>query len=258
MYSEENKHNLSNDDNSLVIFKALSNFVKSLSDFFGKKQHSLKLYCHLINKTTLCDEKPILKHIEIFKNFCIQNRDSIYSKDSSKLIVTQISYSSKVFIDFPQIFKLIDNDTKNIIWKHLLIISALVDPESKAKDILKNSKEEEKCGNEEDFLSNLVSKIETHVKPDSNPMQAISSLISSGTFTDLVGGMNDGLSNGSLDLGKLISSVQTTIGKFSDISNQNPKNDNKQPNIDMSSMMNMLGPMLASLGDNKNKIEEIE
>ena len=43
-------------DNSLVNFKAIVDFVNNLGEMFSKEQHSLKLYSHLLNKTTLSHE----------------------------------------------------------------------------------------------------------------------------------------------------------------------------------------------------------
>ena len=50
-------------DSSLITFKAISNFTECLDEVFGKKQRSLKLYAHLLNKTRLSHTKPIKKHI---------------------------------------------------------------------------------------------------------------------------------------------------------------------------------------------------
>ena len=63
-------------DTSLVTFKAISNFTTSLEEVFGKEERPLKLYVHLISKTTLSHEKAIQKHIEAFRFFCTANRDA--------------------------------------------------------------------------------------------------------------------------------------------------------------------------------------
>lgn len=68
-------------DTSLITFKTISNFTNDLGDVFSEKHRPLKLYVHLINKTTLSHEQPIQKHIEAFRDFCIANRDAISSKN---------------------------------------------------------------------------------------------------------------------------------------------------------------------------------
>ena len=204
-------------DTSLVTFKALSNFCISLEEVFGKKQRSLKLYVRLITKTTLSHEKAIKKHIKAFRDFCISNRDALEVKDASKLTMDKISYSERVFIDIKSILSIADKETTAVIWKHLLTISALVDPTGKARQILKDSsKKSGGSGLEENFLSDIIGKVEKHVDPDANPMDAISSIMKSGVFAELIGGMGDGLQNGSLDLGKLMGTVQSMVSNLSE------------------------------------------
>ena len=80
-------------DNSLICFKAISNFTTELGELFSKKQRSLKLYCRLINKTTISHDKPIQKHILAFRRFCVANREAIVKKDVNSIIVSKIQYS---------------------------------------------------------------------------------------------------------------------------------------------------------------------
>ena len=259
-------------DYNLLTFKAISKFVNELAEIFATDNHSLKLYNRLIQKTTLSHENAIKKHIDIFRIFCITNRDSIVNKNLKLMSNPSVEYSEKVFINFNDIFKESDKETANVIWNHLLTISALVDPSSKAKEILKNSKDTK----EADFLSNILNKVETNVNPSSNPMEAVSSIMSSGVFTDLISGMNDGIQDGSLDLGKLMGTVQQMCSSFGgiDINKMNPQNDGSStPAIDPMSMLNsmmgsmksgengapdlsgltsLLGPMLATMGNSQN------
>uniref|UniRef100_A0A6C0LVF3 Uncharacterized protein n=1 Tax=viral metagenome TaxID=1070528 RepID=A0A6C0LVF3_9ZZZZ len=199
-------------DTSLVTFKAISNFCISLEEVFGKQQRSLKLYVRLITKTTLSHEKAIKKHISAFSNFCLANRDALEVKEASKLIMDKISYSERVFIDIKNIFSVADKETSSVIWKHLLIISALVDPTGKARQILKDSSKKGcESATEANFLHDIIGKVEKHVDPDANPMDAVASIMKSGVFAELVGGMGDGLQDGSLDLGKLMGTVQSMV-----------------------------------------------
>lgn len=204
-------------DNSLIAFKAVSNFTNDLFDVFGDIHRPLKLYSHLINKTTIAHDKAIQKHIESFKSFCIANRDAISNKNIKFLSQSKISYSERVYIDMKDILKHSDSQTTETIWKHLLTISALVDPTGKARDILREQANKgDDIGGEVDFLSNIISKVEEKVDPNSNPMEAVSSIMQSGIFTDLVNGMGNGLQDGSLDLSKLMGTVQNMVTKLSD------------------------------------------
>jgi hypothetical protein len=194
-------------DYNLLTFKTITDFVKELNELFGSTNHSLKLYQRLLEKTTISHEKIIEKHISVFKNFCVQNRDMILNKDITKLSAkdSKVEYSDKVYIDFSSIFKSADKDTKNVIMDYLLTISALVDPTAKAKDILKKDEKSK----EADFLSSMIEKVEENVNVDSaNPLEAVTSIMNSGIFTELLSNMNNGIQDGSLDLGKLVGTVE--------------------------------------------------
>jgi hypothetical protein len=203
-------------DSSLIIFKAIANFTNCLDEVFGEEQRSLKLYAHLINKTTIAHEKPILKHIEAFRTFCKDNRDSIEEKNHETFSNDKIIYSDRVFINVKDILTVADKDSKNIIWKHILTISALVDPAGKARQVLKETSQKNNSGTESDFLENIISKVEENVDPNANPMEAVTSIMQSGVFQELVGGMGNGLQDGSLDLGKLMGTVQNMVTNLND------------------------------------------
>lgn len=197
-------------DYNLLTFKAITSFVNDLSDIFSADNHELKLYQHLINKTTISHEKAIEKHIEAFSTFCLKNREAIVTKDHSKLM-NDIRYSDKVFIDIKSILASTDKETANVIWKHILTISAFVDPSGRAKEILRQN-----SSNESNLISDIINKVEENVDLNhSNPLDAVSSIMNSGLFTDLMVGMNSKLQDGSIDVGKLMNTVQqlcSTIG----------------------------------------------
>lgn len=265
-------------DSNLLIFKAISNFTTCLSDVFGNEHRSLKLYAHLINKTALINEKPILKHIDAFREFCLTNKDALVEKDVRKIDENnkKIVYSNRVYIDIPFIFSKSDRETTQIIWKHLLTIYALVDPTGKARQVLKSRTGAGKNNSEDDFLSNIIQKVEDNVNPNANPMEAVSSIMQSGIFTELVGGMGSGLEDGTLDLGKLMGSVQKMVTTLNDehgggengegdeavnmintmmgtiqagANNTGQNGDNAPP--DLSGMLNMMGPMLGAMQNNQ-------
>ena len=254
-------------DNSLITFKAISNFTTCLDEVFGKNHKPLKLYAHLISKTTFAHDVPIQKHINAFREFCISNRSTIIAKNSHKFNPKIIKYSSRVYIDMDIILSESDADTAVIIWKHILTISALVDPAGKAKEILQETiNKDSENGTEANFLSDIIGKVEEHVNPDSNPMEAVSSIMKSGIFTELVGGMGNGLQDGSLDLGKLMGTVQKMVVSLNgemgtsdnkdssglnsvmESLNSGTQNPNGMP--DLGSIMGMMGPMLGALNGN--------
>jgi hypothetical protein len=216
---------------------------------FEDKHRPLKLYAHLISKTTIAHDKPIQKHIDAFASFCSVNRNAIFEKDHTKLSKSNILYSKRVFINMKEIFELADKDTREIIWKHLLTISALVDPLGEAKKILKEeSSSRSQQDGEVDFLSNILSRVESHVDPNANPMEAITNIMQSGIFTELVETMGTGLQDGSLDLGKLMGTVQTMVTKMS-----GETGNDESSSQAMSVINSMMSNMQTSIA-NKNEL----
>jgi hypothetical protein len=253
-------------DTSLITFKAISNFANCLEEVFGTEHRFLKLYAHLVNKTQIGHEKPILKHIEAFRVFCTSNRDAFETKNYKKFVTKSITYSERVYIDMDLILSKADKETTNVIWNHLLTISALVDPTGKAKQLLRESKDKNN-GIEANFLTNIIEKVEQNVDPNANPMEAVSSIMQSGVFQELVTGMGQGLQNGELDLSKLMGTVQNMVGGMSGgdddnnpmammntmMANMNTgESDSNQQMPDLSNIMNMVGPMLGALNGGMN------
>jgi hypothetical protein len=230
-------------DTSLLAFKAISNFVNDLDAFFSKTQRSLKLYSRLLSKTTLSHSASIQRHVDAFRNFCRSNRDAISSKNYSEFSTNNIQYSDKIYINMQDIFKRADKDNCVVVWNHLLYISAIVDPSGKAKEILKENLASGKTsGKETDFLTDIINKVEKNVDPNANPMEAVSSIMQSGLFTELLGGLNNGLSSGSLDINNLMGAVQGLVG------NMNKDNTNPQ----MGDAMNMITSMMGNMGNMGN------
>ena len=161
-------------------------------------------------------------------------------KKVTNITQTKILYSQRVFIDIVDIFNIADADTTKVIWQHLLCISALVDPAGKAKEVLKENLASGKTGTgEANFLTDIINKVEKHVDPNANPMEAVSSIMKSGIFTELIGGMNQGLSDGSLDIVKLMGAVQGMVGQLGEKTGGDPQADGA---------MQMLSGMMSGVG----------
>lgn len=228
-----------NEETSLIAFKAICNFVNDLSSVYGHKHKPLKLYKRLINQTQISHNEAIKKHLSAFHHFCVENREALYAQNRDTLTVFKIEYSNRVYIDMGLILKNSDTETCSVIWRHLLTISALLDPAGKAKEVLRKNAEEGKTGeNESDFLANIISKVEKNVNPNANPMEAISSIMQSGIFNDLLSGMQGGLSSGKLDLSKLMGAVQGMVSSLGEQAGNDP--ESKQALSMVSNMSSML------------------
>lgn len=186
-------------------FKTIATFVKDLSEIFASSYHELALYDRLLQKTTLSHEIGVRKNINAFKTFCVNNRKCIISRNH-KEVEGNIVYSDKVFINIKDILTNADADTRKVIWLHIIKICAFVDPSTKAREILK-----ENASNESSFIDEIMTKVEQNVDLNSttNPLEAVTNIMNSGVFNDLMTGMNNKLQDGSIDLGKLMGTVET-------------------------------------------------
>lgn len=225
------------DGNELLAFQAISAFVLDIHRVGGKFQRSLQLYNRLIEKTNFSHNEAIQKHVDAFRKFCMENREALLSKDVSKLETTTIEYSKRVYINARLLIKNADEGDVPVIWKHLMTISAIVDPEGKVRNVLKADVEseelvvrcqpsdtEEKTTAEDDFITNIMSKVEDSVDPTAtDPSAALGQMMSGGIMGDLMTSMTSGMQDGSLDLGKLMGSLQKMVGKLEDTEGAPPE-----------------------------------
>jgi hypothetical protein len=218
-----------------------------MNDFFGKKQKSLALYSRLISKTSFVHEKSIRKHIQVFREFYLQNTDAINSRTLDKMTNKVIKFNDKIYINLEHIFKFADTDAKVAIWNHLLALGSLLDPTGKAKEILKNKLG---GGKEEQFVSKIIDNVEQNFQPGANPQEIVTNLLSGGFLQEMIGGMNEGLENGDLDMSKLMGAVQTMITAMGEQSGN--KDDMAQIQNMVSGMMGNMGPMLDMMKHQKS------
>lgn len=236
------------DNSSVLIFKAITTFINDLQTEFGAKYKSISLYHRLLEKTGIMHTGPVLKHIDCFRAFFTKNKEAMETQDVKKFADSKIIYSERVYVDMETVLRHSDRDSAPIIWKHLLTIWGVIDPTSQAKqslrEMMKNENGDE--NKEANFLSNIIDKVEQSVDPSkmntSNPMEMVQGLMQSGVFSELISGMQGGLSDGSLDMSKLLGSVQGMMSKLSP--------DGQVP-PEISNMMSMMGPMLGKLGEKK-------
>lgn len=234
--------------NTLHVFKLINNFVEELSNVFGTKQKGLLLYKRLLEKTGLIHDKPIQKHVDAFRLFCFDNRESIFQMDYSIMKEENISYSENVAINMKTILKMSDPTTSRIIWKHLLTFSAFLDPENNTKSILlKAQKDDEsnvETSDEQELIDSLIKKVELSVDQEEmkeNPLIVVGKLLSSGVLTDTFANMQKGLKNGTLDMSKLMASAQSKMSSLS-------KDGNAGAMPDISTLMSMMTMMNAGGG----------
>jgi len=234
--------------NTELAFNVLSTFVVDLSEIFAEKHRPLKLYQHLLEKTSKEHQLVVKKHVSAFQVFCDNNKDSILNR--KKLINPVISYSERVYIDMNEIFNINDDKgTEDIIWEHLLTILGVIIPDSGAREILNNT--ERKTSIEGGFLGELVSTIEDNIDKDkmNNPMEAVGAILQSGVMNDLISNIGNAIKNGDMNLGKLSSEAQHFSENGTLSSNETEVNEQQSP--DFSQLMQGAMSMLSNIDMNQ-------
>lgn len=251
---------------NIIIFKTISMFVKELGNMYGKTFRNVNLYMHLIDRTTFSHELAIQKHIDAFRVFCEENIESLMNSDHLSFKKKTVKYSKKVFINFQSIFeKTISDgafDTSKTIWKYLHIIAMNLLPSFKTQfrnKIIENKKSSSQdtqgqhpsgvdgklptqtC-QEENFLEELITKIESNVNfsENTNPMEAVTGIMQSGIFTEMISGMNNGFKNGTLNMNNMPNAIQKILSKMSPQSGTKGNKEFDQMKSTMDSMLGLL------------------
>jgi len=206
-------------ESRILVFKGICNFIKDLTESFGNRQKSLMLYSHLVEKTGIMHEEPIKKHVSLFYRFVKDNEEAILAGDEKKFTTYTLFYSEKVGVNLEEIFGMADREEKKAIFKHLLALLALLDPSSHAKELLKKEMDSKKKKgedvNEENFLKNIIDKVSSEMDTEvENPMQLMTKMMTSGVFKDIVEDMNSSFSEGNLDMGKMMNTMQMIMGNL--------------------------------------------
>lgn len=262
-------NNLEQGDSYYKSFKIISEFVLELGRLFSENVKSLKLYSHLIGKTKFINKEPILKHVSAFKDFCIQNKNQILNREKCFDKPT-IMFSEKVYINMNEIMGLIDDEEVfESISSYLLTLSALLDPTSKAKQVLQQTRDETKSIDlgldPDDPLANIISKVTNVVTPEmNNPMEAFGALFTSGVIGDLFNTIGTGFQDGTLNPEKLFGSVQKLANNMNrEIANSNdPEAERAGAMLNtVMGQLNMNSPTVAEItdeGENKLNIENMD
>jgi hypothetical protein len=220
--------------NELLAFQAISSFVSEANSVGGSTQKSLQLYNRLIQKTQISHVEAIKKHIDAFRNFCQDNQEALKEQEIGSLNTKVIEYSPRVYINF-RLLLINSKENTSAIWQHIITIGAIVYPQAKLKKVLKEKQEQQKESSskdpifdgdtpEDDFLSNIMTKVESSVDPNtSDPSAALGQIMSGGLMSDLMGSMTSGMQDGSLDLSKLMGSLQKMVGKLQDTDDAPPE-----------------------------------
>lgn len=202
-----------------VIFRAFKEFVSDLGHVYAEAHHSLALYDRLLEKTMYAKHRDaVSKHLAGLDMFCRANEQAILCR--LKSFTGTIRYSERVFIDLNQILSGdVDADTYASIFNHLVVLLVYINPTTESIEAAKRLR-----GNdlnfdftpenpEDELLAGVFQKVREVADKDavSNPTQAISKLFSSGMVGSLTQAIENGAMNGSLDLSKIVKSVNKIV-----------------------------------------------
>ena len=241
-------------------FTCIVDFVQQLKEVLcvDKKHHEITLYNHLLHKVKITNKQNIRRHISLFSDFCARNQNAILNKDSTLITFSTIKYSEKIYIDLGSILKTIDEENKEAIWKHLLVIQATIDPSSKARSVLTNLASSQVP--EEQVIGNLMGEISKHVSENDerNPMAIFNSLLQSGVVNQMMTSLDTSVKKGDVDLNKLGNSMQSMLsGLMGGLNNTNSSNSSGSASggLDLGGMMSSMMTMMSTLSTNTSEFK---
>lgn len=213
-------------DNSLA-FRAIKELIGDLRELYSNPKSPLALYNRLIQHIKDNEQGPgINKCISGFVNFFNAHAKHL---DSVELMMEKIprgtiipyGTSDKVFIEIQKFLHLADEESREAIRMHLLTIATIMEPDETALNNLDTATATSKAvqkdllarmGLEADskegaFISNAIAEIQESMKDckTDDPTAAIMGLMP--MLPGLMGKLRDGVTDGSLDMTKLISSM---------------------------------------------------
>lgn len=204
------------------IFKAIIEFTDQLNDTFGKDDVNVVKVFRIINKTPLTNRKVIDRHLVVFHDYLDKNRSSILARNADTFVLDKIQLTDRIFMDLKSIILSTDEPTRKVIWQHLLNILYLYDPKDETVRTELKVALSEHDTKENKFLMDTFSKFEKTLQEtktdgaEPDPMAMVSGLMQSGFLNDMIGSINNGVSNGNLDIKALIGTVQNMLGNLSE------------------------------------------
>lgn len=205
-------------------FGAIVNFVNDLWDVFGKANvvTPLSLYHRLVSKITLSDVDGIEKAVTGFKDFLTSNEVYLTSNKLENIprgVVIKYGASDKIVLEIQKFIYQSDPSIKMSIRQHLLTISAIIEPNKTRLAQL-----EKKIGDlgidtntvEGKFITDIMEKAKTSMASvnTDDPMQAMMAVFQSGIIGDMIGGLQNGVTSGKMDIRALMSTMQKSIGSI--------------------------------------------
>jgi hypothetical protein len=219
-----------------VLFLKFAQFVQDLNEVFGQKTKSIKMYNIVLQKLIELKNEGkdisdrIFPHTSVLEAFLRANKDAIMAQDASLIVSKQIKYSDSIYIDIDMVIH--HSEEKTAIWKHLLLLESLTDPESNAKNILNKLIKEDT--HEAKLIKNLASKLESPEIMEklggqnisANPFEMMQTLTSSGLMDSIMGGMTGDINK--VNPKKLLGTMKNMLDMISSQMEDGEDDDTKE------------------------------
>lgn len=206
------------DKKTTEIHGAIKEFVSELHSVYSSDK-GLALYNRLLQSPpTKLGTNGIQKHISSFELFFDTYGKAIL--DGNEIpdgAVISFNKSDKIMIDVTKILRKSDPATQKVIKQHLITIRTMINPseeeivkmEAAVKELGINTSTKEGAfiGSILDDAKSVIGGIE-----GDDPATAIGSLLGSGIIQKMIGGIQNGMSSGELDMGKLFGAMQGAMG----------------------------------------------
>lgn len=214
-------------------FEATKDFVSDLDNCFGKSinSKSFVMYKRLLDKTPVRKDEnyskdeieKINKVLSGMRKFVGIYEEKIKEGDIGTIprgVLINYGDSDKIAIEIQKFFFKADKEVKEIICEHLITIDTILDPEDKKIDELekqmqslgvnKNTPEGRHVAK---MMENTQKTMEEMGDVD-NPMQALMGMMGSGGFQEMIGDMQKGAEDGSLDMKNVLGTMHGMIGNL--------------------------------------------
>jgi hypothetical protein len=216
-----------NSDDTVLIFKSISDFVFDLADMYADKYKPLKLYRRLLKQISITDTVIITRHIDTFKTFLWKNKEFVLAKDVKSIDVPIIQFSPRIYINLDTVMNFDkDDEVHSAIWAHLINIFCRLFPDNASEALVAlhsvnetnetngdiNSMNNSMNNSVSNCIVDIAKKMEKNIKADSKPEEIISSLLSSGEFMKDISGVVSQIQSGKLDIKQLMGSVSSIVG----------------------------------------------
>jgi len=206
------------------VFGAIVAFIDDLWEVYGNKKKAtpLALYHRLTEHIKFNDVKGMEQAVSGFQDFFMRYERMVLGNELESIPPgTTIKYgrSERVYLEIQKFIYQADRETKDAIRRHLMTISTILEPNKEKMEQLEQKIEGLNLASdtpEGEFLNGIMGKAKDTMEnlDAENPAAAIMGMFQSGIIGDMMTGLQEGMSSGEMDMGKLLGSMQTAIGSL--------------------------------------------